>query len=223
MVACLLLMTLTAADGLGPALLGPAVRQDVFTFRPPKGFHVARLDLFRSSRVGAIAKSDDSPRRLLSALVDTDSEDSAALLLSAVDEPFKSSSGARDELSAAVARHFANELGLKFALEKVEVVQGASPRVEVTGSVREGSQLRQIIVAAWPGEVKHAVVLFSVPSGRYDLLAESIRASLDTFHVDPAGAPASRAVAWAVVALVASALMASIGLWRRRRAPATPP
>lgn len=204
-------------------LLGPPVRQETFTFRPPRDFRMARLDLFRSSRVGAIARADDTPRRLLGVLVDTDGEDAAALLVSAVDEPFKSTAGARDELSAAVARHFANELGLKFALERVDVVQGQSPRVEVVGSVREGSQLRQIIVAAWPGEVKHAVLVFSVPSGRYDALAESIRASLDTFHVEAPGAPTSRALAWAVVALVASALMASIGLWRRRRGAATPP
>ena len=212
MVASLLLALVVTAD-----VLGPPVRQEPFTLRPPKGFRMARLDLFRSSRVGAIAKNDDTPRRLLGALVDTDGEDSAALLIASVDEPFKSSSGARDELAAAVAKHFSNELGLKFALERVDVVQGPNPRVEVSGSVRDGSQLRQIVVAAWPGEVKHAVVTFSVPSGRYDELAEAIRASLDTFHVDPAGAPTSRALAWAVAALVASALMASIGLWRRRR------
>jgi hypothetical protein len=207
-----LLALLAATD-----LLGPPVRQEGFTLRPPAGFRMARLDLFRTSRVGAIAKNEESPRRLLAALVDTDGEDSAALLIAAVDEPFKSTAGARDDLSAAVARHFANELGLKFALERVEGVASQPPRVEVIGSVREGSQLRQIVVAAWPGEVKHAVVVFSVPSGRYDVLAEAIRASLDSFHVETPRAPTSRAVAWAVVALVASALMASIGLWRRRR------
>ena len=212
MVASLLLAVVLTAD-----VLGPPIRQELFTLRPPKGFRMARLDLFRSSRVGAISKADEAPRRLLAVLVDTDGEDSAALVIASVDEPFRSSSGARDELSAAVAKHFSSELGLKFALERVEVVQGQSPRVEVIGSVREGSQLRQIVVAAWPGEVKHAVVMFSVPSGRYDVLAESIRASLDSFHVDPAGAPTSRALAWAVAALVASALMASVGLWRRRR------
>jgi hypothetical protein len=198
-------------------VLGPPIRQETFTLRPPKGFRMARLDLFRTSRVGAIAKNDETPRRLLGALVDTDGEDSAALLISAVDEPFKPTTSARDDLAAAVAKHFANELSLKFALERVEMVPGATPRVEVIGSVREGSQLRQIVVAAWPGESRHAVVVFSVPSGRYDQLAEGIRASLDSFRVDPAGAPTSRAVAWAVAALVASALMASIGLWRRRR------
>lgn len=207
-----LLFVLSAAD-----LLGPPVRHEAFTLRPPKGFRTTRLDLFRSSRVGAIAKSDDSPRRLLSVLVDTDGEDSAALLIASVDEPFKASTGARDELSAAVARHFANELSLKFALERVEVVPGATPRVEVVGTVREGSQLRQIVVAAWPGDARHAVAMFSVPSGRYDVLAEPIRASLDSFHPDTAGTQTSRAVAWAALALVASALMASIGLWRRRR------
>ncbi len=207
-----LLAVLSAAE-----VLGPPVRHESFTLRPPRDFRMARLDLFRSSRVGAIAKSDDAPRRLLAMLVDTDGEDAAALLIASVDEPFKASTAARDELSAAVARHFANELSLKFALERVEVVQGATPRVEVTGSVREGSQLRQIIVAAWPGEAKHAVVVFSVPSGRYELLAEPIRASLDSFHVETGGSGTSRAVAWAALALVASALMASIGLWRRRR------
>ncbi|MBK7863280.1 MAG: hypothetical protein IPJ65_32685 [Archangiaceae bacterium] len=83
-----------------------------------------------------------------------------------VDEPFKSSAGARDELATAVARHFTNELGLKFALDRVELVPGAFARVEVVGSVREGSQLRQIVVAACPGEVKHPVVIFSRAGGR---------------------------------------------------------
>ncbi|MBL8954167.1 MAG: hypothetical protein JNK82_25545 [Myxococcaceae bacterium] len=198
-------------------VLGPPVRHETFTLRPPKSFRVARLDLFRSSRVGAVAKSDDTPRRLLSVLVDTDGEDAAALLVASVDEPFKAASGARDELSAAVARHFSNELSLKFALERVELVPGPSPRVEVVGSVREGSQLRQIVVAAWPGEAKHAVVMVSVPSGRWAELEAPIRASLDSFHVDVAGGSRSRTVAWAALALVASALMASVGLWRRRR------
>jgi hypothetical protein len=210
------LLTILAAS----ELLGPPVKQESFVLRPPSAFRMARMDLFHASRVGAVARSDDAPRRLLAALVDTDGEDSAALLLSAVDEPFKVSSGARDELAAQVARHFGNELGLKFALEKAEVVPGAAPRVEVLGSVREGSQLREVIVAAWAGEVRHPVVVFTVPSGRYTTLAEPIRASLDTFRVDVPTQAASRAVAWAVAALVASALMASIGLWRRRRSPA---
>jgi hypothetical protein len=211
-LSLLLAAALAAAD-----VLGPPVRQETFTLRPPHDFRMARMDLFRSSRVGAVAKNEEAPRRLLAALVDTDGEDSAALLISAVDEPFKPSTSARDDLAAAVARHFTTELSLKFSLERVEMVQAAVTRVEVTGSVREGSQLRQIVVAAWPGEVRHAVVVFSVPSGRYEALAGGIRASLDSFRVDTAGAPTSRAVAWAVAALVASALMASIGLWRRRR------
>jgi hypothetical protein len=178
---------------------------------------MARMDLFRGSRVGAVAKNDDAPRHLLAALVDADGEDGASLLLSVIEEPFSATSRARDDLSAAVARHFTNELGLRFALERAEVVTAPVTRVEVTGSVREGSQLRQIIVAAWPGEVRHPVVIFSVPSGRYAALSEPIRASLDTFHVDAPTQGTSRAVAWAVAALVASALTASIGLWRRRK------
>jgi hypothetical protein len=213
----LVLMLLAAGQ-----VLGPPIRQEAFTLRPPAAFRMARLDLFHGSRVGTVAHNDDVPRRLLAALVDTDGEDAASLMLSSVDEPFKVSASARDELSAEVARHFGSELGLKFSLEKAEVVPGAAPHVEVSGSVREGSQLRQIVVAAWAGEVKHPVVIFTVPSGRYAALADALRASLDSFHVDAPTAAASRAVAWAVAALVASALMASIGLWRRRRG-ATPP
>src|SRR5262249_11965285 len=123
---------------IGSDTLGPPIHPESFVLRPPSAFRMARMDLFHSSRVGSVARADESPRRLLAALVDTDGEDSAALLLSAVDEPFKVSTGARDELSAQVAKHFNNELGLKFALEKAEVVPGASPRVEVLGSVREG-------------------------------------------------------------------------------------
>jgi hypothetical protein len=197
-------------------VLGPPVRHEQFVMSPPAAFRMARMDLFHSSRVGAVARWEESPRRLLAAFVDTEGEDSASLLLSAVDEPFKVTSGARDELATQVAKHFGNELGLKFSLEKAELVQGAAPRVEVLGTVREGSQLREIIVAAWAGEVRHPVVVFSVPSGRYAALAGPIRESLDTLRVDVPTQAASRAVAWAVAALVASALMASIGLWRRR-------
>src|SRR5438270_2320763 len=70
-------------------LLGPPVRQEGFGLRPPRDFRMARMDLFHLSRVGAVAKSDDSPRRLLAALVDTDSEDASSLMLSVIDEPFK--------------------------------------------------------------------------------------------------------------------------------------
>ena len=77
-------------------------------------------------------------------------------------------------------------------------------------------------MAAWAGEVRHPVVVFSVPSGRYAALAGPIRESLDTLRVDVPTQAASRAVAWAVAALVASALMASIGLWRRRRGAVVP-
>ena len=67
-----LLAILAAAE-----VLGPPVRQEAFVMRPPSAFRMARMDLFHLSRVGAVARSEEAPRRLLAAFVDTEGEDSA--------------------------------------------------------------------------------------------------------------------------------------------------
>ena len=113
-------------------------------------------------------------------------------------------------------RHFNDELALKFALERAEVVDGPATRVEVLGSIRQGSQLRKVRVSAFPGESRHLVVIFSAPSGRFDALAPVITESLDSVRGEGPTTAAPRAAAWAVLALIGSLLATSVGLWRRR-------
>ena len=157
-----------------------------------------------------------APRWLAAALVDGDSEEAASLLVCVVEAPFAVGPGARDELSAAAVHHFNDELGLKLSMERAELVAGAAPHVRVLGSVRQGSQLRKVVIAAFPGEARHLVVTFSAPSGRYESLEKVLWESLDSVRSDGAPSAAPRTVAWAALALVGSLLAASIGLWRRR-------
>lgn len=196
--------------------LGVPLRQGGFTIRPPRGFRMARMDLFSGSRVGAIATSPNAPRWLAAALVDSDSEDAASMLVGVVEAPFAVGPGARDELSAAAVHHFSNELGLKLAMERAEVSGTAAPHVRVLGSVRQGSQLRKVLVAAFPGEARHLVVTFTAPSGSFESLEKVFGESLDSFRSEAPSSAAGRTLAWAALALVGSLLAASIGLWRRR-------
>lgn len=206
---CLLLVASLGSDALGPPL-----KQDGYQLAPPKAFRMARMDLFHGTRVGGVTAAGDAPRFLSAALLDGEGEDAASLLLSVVEARFSLGPGARDELSTAVVRHFKEDLGLRFALDRADVVDG---RVEVLGSVREGSQLRQILVVAWPGEGRHVVAIASVPSGRWDELRGVLRESFSTFRFDAsAGPPREWRVAF--LALMGALLLTSIGLWRRRKA-----
>jgi hypothetical protein len=205
---------LLTADG-DPAL-GAALRQGGYTLKPPRGFRMARMDLFNGTRVGAIASAPHDPRWLSAALVDSESEEAASMLVGVVEAPFAVGPGARDELSAAAVHHFTNELGLKLAMERAELVGGASPHVRVLGSVRQGSQLRKVLIAAFPGEARHLVVTFTAPSGRFESLEKVFSESLESVRSEVPSSAAGRTVAWAALALVGSLLAASIGLWRRR-------
>ena len=208
------LVLLAAAD-----LLGPPVRQDGYGFRPPREFHMARMELFHAAHPLVIGTHAESPGTLSAALVDGDDENAASLAVAVIDEPLSVGPGARDELSAQVARHFRERLGLDFALERAELIEGPSRRVQVTGSVRRASQLRQIVIAAWPGSGRHVVVTCSVPSGRYEALAAALNQSFDTMRLEnPGPTRAPRTVALAVAALLGALLFASVGLWKRRRA-----
>ncbi len=219
MLRAWMVVVLLLADGpakpLEPAL-GAALKQGGFTIRPPRGFRMARMDLFNGSRVGAIATSPNAPRWLAAALVDSDSEEAASMLVGVVEAPFAVGPGARDELSAAAVHHFNNELGLKLAMERAELAGAAAPHVRVLGSVRQGSQLRKVLVAAFPGEGRHLVVTFTAPSGRFESLEKVFAESLDSFRSEAPSSAAGRTLAWAALALVGSLLAASIGLWRRR-------
>jgi hypothetical protein len=87
----------------------------------------------------------------------------------------------------------------------------------VLGSIRQGSQVRRVLVAAWPGEARHVVAIGSAPSGRWDALGPAYGESFDTMRLDPGTAGPSTRLRWAFAALVASLLMVSVGLWRRRQ------
>ena len=203
---------------LGAAELGPPLRQDGYQVRPPKGFRMTRMHLWHGTRAGVVALAVTGPRLLSAALFDGEGEDAATMVIAVAEAPFALSPSARDEVSAAVSRHFRDELSMPFVLEGAQVGGAPSPRVEVLGSIREGSQLRRVFAAAFPGESRHAVVLFTVPSGRWDEERPIIEASLATFRLDPPPAGLSRQWRWALVALTASLLALSIGLWKRRSA-----
>jgi hypothetical protein len=95
--------------------------------------------------------------------------------------------------------------------------------VEVLGSVRQGSQLRRVLVAAWPQEQRHVVAMVSVPSGRWEDLAPVLSESFDSMKLDPVttARPPQRLL-WAFAALVAAGFLISVGLWRRRQASRVP-
>lgn len=208
------LVLLAALGGLD--LVGPPLRQDGYQLRPPREFRMARMDLYHGTRVATVSRAPSSARYLSAALMDGDGEDAATMMVAVVEERLTLGPSSRDEASTSVLRHFRDELELPFVLERADVRTGPSARVEVLGSVREGSQLRRILVAAWPGEVRHVVVLFSVPSGRWESLKAAIDESLDTVRPDPTAGP-SRSWRWAFATFILSLLALSIGLWRRRQ------
>lgn len=212
-------MLLLSADGPSAPLgtgLGPVLRQDGFQLKPPRSFRMARMDLFHGTQVGTISVSPSAPKYLSAALIDGDGEDAASLLVSVVDATLSLGPSSRDELSTAVVRHLRDELGQPFQLERAEVRNG---RVEVLGSVRQASQLRRILVAAWPGESRHVVAICSAPSGRWEALAPVLSDSFDTMKVEPVSSPRPpQRLLWAFAALVAALLLISVGLWRRRQA-----
>ena len=218
MLRVLVVLMLTVEGDPTPFVegLGAPLKQGGFTIKPPRGFRMARMDLFNGTRVGAIATAPTAPRWLAAALIDSDSEEAASMLVGVVEAPFAVGPGARDELSAAAVHHFSNELGLKLAMERAELSSGIAPHVRVLGSVRQGSQLRKVIVAAFPGEARHLVVTFTAPSGRFESLEKVFTESLESVRSDAPSMGAGRALAWAALALVGSLLAASVGLWRRR-------
>lgn len=211
----MLLLTLSGAE-----LLGAPLRQDGFQVRPPRSFRMTRMPLFHGTRAGvvAVAGAPSAPRSLSAALIDGEGEDAATMAIAVIDAPFSLSPSARDEVSAAVLRHLRDELAMPFVLEGAEVKGVSAPRVQVLGSIRQGSQLRRVLAAAFPGEIRHAVVLFTMPSGRWDEERSTLEASLETFRLDAPPPGLSRQWRWALVALTSSLLAVSAGLWRRRKA-----
>lgn len=176
---------------------------------------MARMDLFHGTHAGSITTTS-APRFLSAALIDRDGEDAATMAVSVIETSFSLGPAARDALATAALRHFRDDLDMPFVLERADV-RGQSSRVEVLGSVRQGSQLRRILVATFPGELRHVVVVFSVPSGRWDELRPDLEASLDTLRLEPVGSGPPREWRLAFLALVGSLLALSVGLWKRRQ------
>jgi hypothetical protein len=205
--------------------LGTPLRQDGYSLRPPQGFRMERMELFRGTRATAVsaaaspeARGPGLSRWLSAALVDGDGDDAAAMVVSVVEGSFQATPAARDEFSTAVVRHFADELGMKLAMERAELVPGPAARIEVLGTLRQEDQVRRVLISAMAGDGRHVVVGFTAPTGRWEQLAAGARASLETFRNDaPAASDASRGLAAVVALVVAAALLVSLALWKRRR------
>ena len=201
-------------------ILGAPVHLDGYSFRPPAGFRMARMELFRGTLAGSVAESASAGRSLSAALVDGEGESAASLLVSIVDEPFAPTPAAREEFSTWAARHLREELGLGFELTSALLRAEPSPRVEVVGTVREEDQLRYLLLAALGGQPRHAVFIFSAPSGRFEELRPQIAASLDTLRLTASmGAPVPRGMLGAALGAGLGALVVSWAIWRQRKKP----
>src|SRR5262249_41454658 len=207
-----------ALAALGAVSLGTELRQDGYVIRPPQALSMGWMDLFRGTRAGAVGGLPGAARSLSAALVDRPGQDAATMLISLVDGSFQPTPAMRDEFSAAVVKHFSESLNLTLAMERSELVEGLSPRIEVLGMVRHGGQQRKVLVAGMSGRGRHAVVTFSVPSARWSEMWPELRASLDSFRTEgSASTEIPRGLAGAAAGALAGALIVSLAVWRRRR------
>lgn len=197
--------------------LGIELRQDGYSLRPPSDFTKAYPSLFQGTRALAPTGSPSSSGTLSAFLVDRTGQDAASMVVSVVDGSLAAAPAARDEFSTAVVRHFSDELGLALAMDRAELVNESAPRVEVLATLRQGDQLRNVLVAGMAGKGRHAVISFSVPSGRWGELRPQIRASLDSFRNEPSSKEIPRTVAGAAAGALLGTLVASVALWRRRQ------
>ncbi len=203
-----LLVALAAAEPLGPML-----HQDGYHFRPPRGFHMARLELFQKSHAGAVSLDRDPPGALSAALVDGEGDDAASLLVSVIDADLPAS--ARDEWSAAVTRHLKDRLSLPFELERCH---STPARFECLGTISQQGQARRIVVTAFPGEARHVVMVASVPTARWETFEPVLRESQASFGYDVlAAAAVPRRALWVVALLAVGLFGISVAMWRRRR------
>ncbi len=217
--AGVLLPTLAAGLLAVSGALGTELRRDGYLFRPPEGFRAVRWEQYDGTRVGAVALEGDAPRTLSTALADGEGPDAAMMLVSVVERDFSASPSERDDFAAAVMQHFQRELGVALAPERVERLAGTAPRVEVLGTLREAGQVRTVLVAGLASEGRHAVVTVSAPAVRWEALAPQVRASLETFRLEPTAVPGPvpRRLLGALAGALAGALVASYTAWRRRR------
>ena len=201
----------------GAVPLANELRQDSYSLRPPREFTKAYPALFQGTHALAPTGSPSSFGMLSAVLVDRSGEDAASMVVSIVEGSLAAAPAARDEFSTAVVRHFSDELGLALAMDRAELVTQGAPRVEVLGTLRQAGQLRNVLVAGMAGKGRHAVISFSVPSGRWGELGPQIRASLDSFRNEASSKEIPRTVAGAAAGALVGTLVASFALWRRRQ------
>jgi hypothetical protein len=201
----------------GAVPLGNELRQDGYSLSPPREFAKAHLALFQGTRALAPTGSPSSFGMLSAVLVDRIGQDAASMVVTIVDGSLAASPAARDEFSTAVVRHFSDELGLALGMDRAELVTQGAPRVEVLATLRQAGQLQNVLVAGMAGKGRHAVISFSVPSGRWGELRPQIRASLDSFRNEPSSKEIPRTVAGAAAGALVGTLVASFALWRRRQ------
>jgi hypothetical protein len=198
--------------------LGTPLRQDGYALRPPEGFRMVRMDPFRGTQVGAVPEEGQAPGHLTAALVDGEGPDAASIVVAVVEGTFSASPSTRDDFSARVIHHFNDQLGMPLSLERAELVREPAPRIEVQGTIKKQDQLRRVLVAGMEGEGRHAVLTFSVPSGRYEALLPTLRASLDSFRPDaPPPGRLSRSAVAGLASTIVLGMLGSWSLWRRRK------
>ncbi|MCE9670252.1 hypothetical protein LY474_20855 [Myxococcus stipitatus] len=203
---------------LSSGALGTELRRDGYALRPPEGFHMVRWEPYAGSQAGAVSLDPGAPRMLSAALADGEGPDAAMLVVSVVEQGFAASPSEREDFASAVMQHFRRELGVTVSPERVERLGGVAPRVEVLGTLREAGQVRTVLVAGMASEHRHAVVLVSAPAVRWEALAPVVRASLETFRMEPTNAPGAvpRRALGALAGALAGALVASYAAWRKR-------
>lgn len=208
------LVWMVVASSSEPTALGAVLRKEGYSIAPPAGFRMVDNGLFEGTR--ALAFQLGEGRQWLSAaLTDGPLEEAGIMTISLREGRFVPSPAAREEFSAAVVRHFSEELGLRFSLESSKWMDS---QVEVLGTVRHEHQIRYVLISALRGDKRHALVIFSFPSARWEENAKAVRESLLTFHFEKVpGLQMVRNVVAIITAAAAAALMTSIMVLRRRQ------
>lgn len=204
-------LLLTALLAAAPTQLGE------LSLTLPPGFG-ADPDLAqgRSAALAIYAGEGDPERRLLG-LYRGEGPDPATLAVSTVDAPLALDPSSKAPLAAAVAGHFKRNLDLAFTLERTSFAAG---RVEVWGTVTIEGQPREVGVAFYAGERKHAVAVASLPAARADALRPALEQTLASLAVrEPPEPLAHRRTVISIAVWGLAALALLLGrVWRRRRA-----
>jgi hypothetical protein len=191
--------------------LGGTLRQENFSFRPPRSFHRAPNLWFHNSKGFSVYGHEKSHFSAL--LTDDDdhmSEEVSTLSLSLLEVPLPSYLQGVNGLELAVAKHFKDRLKLDFSLERAE---RKNNRIEVFGAARFGSQLRRIVVAVFPHEKRSLIWVASVPVARWDVLRNALEASLDSVELDPVPETLGRRGGVMLALATMVFLSASVVLW----------